>query len=1060
MQENKDTKLASDPSKYKDTFFIKRPVLSTVISLFIILAGYLAIQSLPVAQYPDLIPPVVSVQAQYPGATPETLSSTVASPLEQQINGVDNMLYMATTASVSGYVNINISFELGTDPDIATINVNNRVQAALTTLPEEVRRYGVTVKKSSSSILQFVALYSPNNFHDEIYLNNYALINVVDNLKRLSGVSDASIFGSKDYAMRIWLKPDRMEYFKLNTTDVMSAVQEQNAQYAAGSLGAMPGPKDLEITWQISAQGRLVTAEEFGNIIIRSDDNGGVLRLSDVADVELGAVTYNVGAYLNEGPMAAIGIYLAPGANALATAELVYKELERLKQFFPYGVDYAIPYDTTLFVQISIEEVIKTLAEAMLLVFLVVYLFLQNWRATLIPCIAVPISVIGTFAGMLIFGFSINTLTLFGLVLAIGIVVDDAIVVLENVERILATEKNITVRQATSKAMHEVTGPVIAIVLVLCSVFIPVAFLGGLAGEMYKQFAITISISVTLSGIIALTLTPSMCVLLLKRAHHEPIAPFRWFNSLFDKITHGFTAVTKRFIKSSFMTLGVFAAVCYATLTLFQMVPGELVPSEDQGNVMAIVILPEGTALPPTIDVTKRLTAEILKNPAVENVVNISGFNLMNSSMSPNMAGMFITLKDWSIREDMGFNLEQFLGSIYMLGLKETNALVLPFNPPPIMGMSTTGGFEMFIQSQSGDVKELSDITSQFIAKANALPELNGVSTTFSINSPRLFIELDRENARALKVNVSEVFTTLASTLGTGYINDFNYLGRTYRVIMQADADNRMTPQDIEKLYVRNAEGNMIPLSSLITVNIESGPQAIQRFNGFTAAQVTGNPGQGYSSGQALEALQNLANEMLPQGYMISWSGSSYQEVSTGGTDFGIFGLAILMVLLILAAQYEKWTLPIAVLSAIPFAIFGAICANWIVGETNSVYTQVAIITLLGLASKNAILIVEFASELYHNGMSAEQAAAEAAHLRFRPIIMTSLAFILGCVPLAISSGAGAASRVSIGVTVIGGMLVATFLAPIIVPYFFTKIMLITEKFTKKQSGEEIHEDI
>ncbi len=1058
MHDNKESQTSTNApldfsgDKYKETFFIRRPVLATVISLIFVLAGYLSIKILPIAQYPDLVPPVVAIQAQYPGATPETISATVASPLEQQINGVDDMIYMSTVASASGYLNINVSFELGTDPDTATINVNNRVQAALTQLPEEVRRYGVTVKKSSSSILQFIAITSPNNFYDSIFLNNYALINILDSIKRINGVGNAEVFGSQDYSMRIWLKPERMEFFKLNTTDIYLAVQEQNAQYAAGSIGTMPAPDDLDIKWQINAQGRLVTAEEFKNIIIRSDDNGGVLRLGDVADVELGAVTYDFVSTFNHQTMVPIAVYLAPGANALETADLVKAEMERLSQFFPQGVAYEIPYDTTLFVRISIEEVVKTLGEAMLLVFLVVYLFLQNWRATLIPCIAVPISIIGTFAGMYLLNFSINTLTLFGLVLAIGIVVDDAIVVLENVERILATEKGINIRQATSKAMHEVTGPVIAIVLVLCSVFIPVAFLGGLAGEMYKQFAITISISVIISGVVALTLTPSLCVILLKphKHDHEPLRFFVWFNNFFDAVTRGYTETVKRLIRSSLITLSLFIAICAATLQLFEMTPSELVPNEDQGNVMAMIFLPEGSALTPTAEVVERVRNKVLEHPAVTDIVSLSGINMMNSSLSSNAGAMFIMLEDWADRADMDFNLDQFLGSIYMMGLQEVNALVLPFNPPPIMGMSTTGGFSLYLQSQSGDVKELSDMTRDFVAKANALPELQGVNSTFSVNSPRLFIELDRENARALQVSVSDVFNTLAATLGSGYINDFNYLGRTYKVMMQAEAEARIHPEDIEKISVRNAEGNMIPITTLITIKVDSGPQTIERFNGFTASGITGNPAAGYSSGQALQAIEKLAAETLPLGYSIAWSGSSYQEIVTGGTNFGVFGLAILMVLFILAAQYEKWTLPLSVLSAIPFAVFGAIFASWAFGLTNSVYTQVAIVTLLGLASKNAILIVEFAAELYKEGMGAADAAAEAIKLRFRPIIMTSLAFILGCVPLAISSGAGGASRVAIGIAVIGGMLVATFLAPLVVPYFFTKIMIISEKFSKK----------
>lgn len=1055
MQENQQKGLLpDDKSQYEETFFIKRPVLSTVISLVIVLMGILAIRVLPIEQYPNLVPPVVSVTAMYPGATPETIAETVASPIEEEINGVDDMIYMSSVASSAGNLTINVSFEIGTDPDIATINVNNRVQTALTSLPEEVQRYGVTVDKVSSSILQFVAVYSSEGMFDIIYLSNYALTSIVDNLKRLKGVGDAQIMSSKDYSMRIWIDPLKLNYFQLTPTDISAAIQDQNAQYAAGSIGAMPSPSDLELRWQVNAQGRLVTPEEFENIIIRTNPDGGVLRLSDVARVELGAYTYDVNGRLNEYEMVPIAIYLAPGANALETSELVATEMQRLSKSFPHGIEYSVPYDTTLFVKISVEEVIQALIEAMVLVFIVVYLFLQNWRATLIPCIAVPISIVGTFAGMYAFGFSINTLTLFGLVLAIGIVVDDAIVVLENVERILAENKSLTTRQATSKAMREVTGPVIAIVLVLCSVFIPVAFLGGLAGEMYKQFAITICISVIFSGIVALTLTPALCVILLKPHHHEPLKIFVLFNKFFDMITNGFTATVKGLIKSSLFTLAIFGVLCYSALHLFSIVPTELVPDEDQGFILALIQAPEGTALGPMDKYTQQVAQEVLKNPAVLDVVNITGVNLINMAVSTNAGALFIVLKDWDEREEMGFVLDDFIKSVYMIGLGMPEVLVLPFNPPPISGMSNTGGFEMYIQSQSGDVKELSDVTRDFIAKANQAPELSTVSSTFSITAPRLFIELNRENARALEVNVSDVFNVLAASFGTMYVNDFNYIGRTYKVIMQAEDKFRLYPDDISNLYVRNAQGNMIPLTSLVTVSIDAGPQTLERFNAYTSSKVTGNPAAGYSSGQANQALERIAAEVLPAGYSYAWTGTTYQEIVTGGTNYTVFALAAIMILLILAAQYERWTLPLSVLSAVPFALFGAICTNWLLGFSNGVYTQVAIITLMGLSAKNAILIVEFAAELYKGGMSAAEAAAQGAKLRFRPIIMTSLAFTLGCVPLAISTGAGGASRQAIGVTVVGGMLVATILAPLVVPYFFTKIMTLSEKFSKKDTGE------
>ncbi len=1046
--------------KYEETFFIKRPVLSTVISIFIVLAGVLAIRVLPVEQYPNLLSPIVSIKAQYPGATPEIMAATVASPIEQQVNGVDDMIYMSTTASSAGFIQTDVSFELGTDPDIATINVNNRVQAALNSLPEEVRRYGVTVQKASPSILQFLTISSPDEVYDIIYLSNYASINVIDKIKRLEGVSDATIFGAKDYSMRIWLDPERLQYFKLTPTDIALAVQQQNAQYSTGAIGSAPSPSFIEVTWQLNAQGRLVTPEEFRNIIIRTDSENGVLRLGDVANVELGAVSYDSTAAVNGDDSVPIAIYLAPGANALETADRVDAEMAKIAEDFPHGISYKVPYDTTLFVRISIEEVVHTLIEAMVLVFFVVYLFLQNWRATLIPCIAVPISIVGTFAGMLLFGFTINSLTLFGLVLAIGIVVDDAIVVLENVERILSEEKDLTVRQATAKAMHEVTGPVIAIVLVLSSVFIPVAFLGGLAGTMYQQFAITITISVVISGVVALTLTPSLCVILLKPHEHKPHILFRKFNYYFKILTNHFSDVVRRLMKTTLLTLGIFAAVCYGALQFFAIVPTEMLPNEDQGTVMAIVLGPEGTALEQTEKIIKQIGDKIVEIPGVSEVVSITGMNMMSNALASNAGAYFIQLDDWDVRADMGFDLQQFLGQLYGMGVQTPDVLLLPFMPPPIMGMSNTGGYEFFIQSAEGDPKELAKVASDFVTKANQNPALSQVSTTFNVNSPRIFIELDREKAIALGVNISDIFSTISASFASTYINDFNYLGRTFRVLMQAEESARSYPENLDRVYVRNMNNEMIPLTTLVEIKLDAGPQSIQRFNAFTAAKITGNPGAGYSSGQALAAVEDLADEILPPGYTIAWSGSSYQEVVTGGTDYGVFALGILMVLLILAAQYERWTLPLAVLSAIPFAIFGAIFTNWALGYTNNVYTQVAIITLLGLASKNAILIVEFAAELHREGLSLTESAIKAAKQRFRPIIMTSLAFILGCVPLAISSSAGAASRNSIGVSVIGGMLAATILAPLVVPFFFERIMALSQIFDKKfmhNNNEEKH---
>ena len=1039
---------ATTPTKavIKEGFFLRRPVFSAVLSIFFVIMGLMALRVLPVSQYPDLVPPTVMVMAQYPGASPETIAQTVATPLEQQINGVDDMIYMNSVSSVSGVMLLTVYFEVGTDPDMATVNVNNRVQAALAGLPEIVRQYGVTVMKRSSAILEMVTLSAADDMYDTVYLNNYATINIVDGLKRIPGVGNAEVLGSKDWAMRIWLNPLRMAELNLSTADIAQAVRDQNNQYSAGTIGAQPGGTDIMMTWQVSGLGRLLTAEEFGNIIIRTQPGGGgVLRLKDVARVELGAANYDLDAKVNGVNAVPMAIYLASGANALDTADRVAEYMQTISQNFPVGLQYEVPYDTTTFVRISIEEVIQTLIEAIVLVFLVVFLFLQKWRATLIPCLAVPIALIGTFAGIYALGFSINTLTLFALVLAIGMVVDDAIVVMENMTRVLETE-DLTPRQATAKAMSEVTAPVIAIVLVLCAVFIPVGFLGGLAGVMYRQFAITIAISVIISGIVALTLTPALCVLLIRKSTHEPRGFFKWFNAFFAKVTDGFTAGVKVFLRSSLLTLSLMAALLAATWGLFERVPTALVPEEDQGALMVMAILPDGTALPQTQALMNRVADQVEKLKGVKYTISLAGFDMMNGTLNPNNGAIFLTLDDWSERDAQGITVEDILKEVYVIGMAETKGLVLPFNPPPIVGLSNTGGFEMMIESTSGNDKELSDVTRAFLAAAAQRPELTGVSSSYSVNAPRLFVDLDREKARLLNVNVSDVFNTLGATLGATYINDFNREGRTFRVFMQADAAYRSLPDDIKNVYVRSMDGKQIPMVSLVSVRADSGPQIVTHFNGLTAAKVTGNPASGYSSGQAIAALQDVARQVLPQGYTIAWSGSSYQEVQTGGTDFGVLGLSLLMVFLILAAQYERWSLPLAVLSAVPFAVFGAILGNWLTGLNNDVYTQVAMITLLGLACKNAILIVEFAADLHKQGMDIVPSAIEAARLRFRPIIMTSIAFILGTLPLAVSTGAGAGSRRAIGVSVVSGMLAATILAPLIVPYFYRIVMQAAQK--------------
>ena len=1029
------------------SFFLRRPVLSTVLSLLITLAGALAIVNLPIEQYPNLTPPQVQVSATYTGASAEVVADSVASLLESQINGVDNMIYMNSVSSGSGSMSLTVSFAVGTDPNQATIDVNNRVQLAQAQLPQEVQRTGISVLKRSPSILQIVFLTSPDKRYDSIFLSNYALLNVVDELKRIPGVGDVQNFAAQDYAMRVWLRPDRMSQLGVTTSDIANAVQEQNAQFAAGRMGEAPMNADVGVTWQITTQGRLATAEQFGNIILRTEKDGSILRLKDVARLELGAQSYSFVGRCNGEEAVPLGIFLAPGANALDTAAAIRTRMTQLAADFPTGLTWSIPYDTTTFVRISIHE-------AMVLVFIVVFLFLQNWRATLIPCLAVPVSIVGTFAGMYLFGFSINTLTMFGLVLAIGIVVDDAIVVLENVERHMETE-GVTPLQATARAMKEVTGPVVAIVLVLCAVFVPVAFTGGMAGRMYQQFAITIAVSVVISGVVALTFTPALCALLLTPRHAEPNAFFRAFNRLFAAITGRYMAAVRTLLRRALLAGGLFLIVLLGVGGLFTRIPGGLVPDEDQGNLLALLTLPDGASLSRTAAVTGDLDQKIMKNPAVSDIMSFSGMDALSGSAKTNVATIFIALVPWEKRTAANESSFAIANGLYGMGLGIPQGLFFAFNPPPISGMSNTGGFELWVQDRAGTGSlALHEAVTRFMAEAGKRPEVQGLNTTFTVNSPQLHVELDREKARTLGVKVSDAFAAMQSTFGSSYLNDFNLYGRTFRVYAQSEADYRARPEDLKDVYVRSAGGSMVPLTSLLSIRTTAGPQTVERFNNFQAAKISGNPASGYSSGQAIAAMKEAAREFLPQGYTIAWSGTAYQEQIVSGGGGLVFVLALLVVFLILAAQYESWALPITVLTAVPFGVLGALIAIWLRGINNDIYFQVALVTLIGLAAKNAILIVEFAVEKVRlEGMPIGEAAEEAAHLRFRPIIMTSLAFILGCVPLALSSGAGAASRHAIGTSVIGGMLAATLIAPLFVPFFFRWIMTLAAWFKNRKNS-------
>uniref|UniRef100_Q47E30 Efflux pump membrane transporter n=1 Tax=Dechloromonas aromatica (strain RCB) TaxID=159087 RepID=Q47E30_DECAR len=1015
-------------------FFINRPIFASVISIIIVIAGLVASQVLPIAQYPQIAPPTVLITATYPGASAETLAKTVAAPIEEQLNGVENMLYFTSSASANGAVTITATFEVGTNVDMASVNVNNRVKAAEPRLPEAVRRNGVIVQKRSNDILQVVALKSEGGKYNTLFLSNYASLNIVDELKRVKGVGDVTIFGAQDYSMRVWLKPDRMAQLGLTTTEVSNAISAQNAQNAAGKIGQEPAPNDQQLVYTVTAKGRLLSEEEFGNIVIRASGPGGVLRLKDIARIELGAYSYDQRVTLDGQPTIAMGVFLQTGANALEVADLVKAKMVELKTKFPEAMDYVIPFDTTRFVSASIHEVVHTLVEAMILVLAVVFLFLQSWRATLIPMVAVPISLIGTFAGLWLFGFSINTLTLFAMVLAIGIVVDDAIVVLENVERLMAEEK-LPPKQAAIKAMHQVTGALIAIVLVLCAVFIPVAFLGGIAGQLYKQFAVTVAVAVVLSGVVALTLTPALCALLLKAQHTENKL-FAPFNRMFERLTGNYTRAVGFTLKHGIVGSLVFLAVIGATLAFFRIIPGSFVPAEDQGYLISALMLPDGATLKRTEKTGEGMRQMIAKDEAVKHTFIVSGFDLIGGGNKPNAGTMFIPLKDWSERQGKAQDLAgKFMG----IGMMQSDGMGLVFNPPPIMGLGSAGGFEVYVQNRvDGDARKLNDIIQTFMEALKTHPEFTRISTFFRPTVPQLFVEVDEQKALALGIPIGDIYSTLQSTMGALYVNDFNKAGRVYRVQLQAEANYRMKADDIGKVYVRSATTNaMIPLSAVSKVKNVVGPEQVERFNGFIAAKVMGDSKPGISSGDAIKIVEQVAEETLPSGYGIAWTGQAFQEKRSSGSSLQAFGFAIIMVFLILAAQYEKWSLPVAVVMAVPFALMGALTAIWLRGMPNDIYFQIGLVVLIGLASKNAILIVEFAAQKYAEGMSAAEAAVEAARLRLRPIIMTSLAFVLGVFPLVKATGAGASARQSMGTGVFGGMLAATFIATLFIPLFF-----------------------
>lgn len=1016
-------------------FFLNRPIFAMVLSILIVLVGIVSFINLPIEQYPNITPPQIQVSANYPGASAQILSDSVASPLETQINGVENMIYMYSQNAATGNMTTSIYFDIGTDGDTALNNVQDRVNLAMAQLPSEVQKEGVIVKKETPTILLLVTIDSDGR-QDEIYTNNYATIHVADEILRLQGVSDAKVINARNYAMRVWLRPDKMAQLHIGTSDVIECINNQSSDYPMGLLGEPPNKDPVNLTLSMTSLGRLSTPDQFDDIIIRATSDGSTVKIKDIGYTELGAQDYTVNGALNGKTSTLIAIYQEYGANALSVADQVKQTVDRLSKSFPPGISYSIPYDTTIFIKLSIQEVERTLYEAAILVAIVVFVFLQSIRATIVPVIAMIVSIIGTFSGMYLLGFSLNTLTLFALVLSIGIVVDDAIVVVENVERNIR-EKQLAPKEAAIVAMQEVTSPVIAIVCVLCAVFIPVAFLGGIAGGLYKQFAITIAISVVISGFVALTLSPVLSVMLLKK-HSKPNKLSNMFNNFLHRCTEGYAKGAEWVIDHAMIAWTGFIAILICLVCLFKIIPGSLVPQEDQGYLFTFAFLPEGASLDRTQAVTDKITPMVLDNPAVETFVSMAGFSLLENINRTPISTCFVILKDWSLRKSKEMQASSVLKDLAKNFYQVPEAQVFPFNPPSIQGLGTVGGFEFWIVNegdQSMDVLE--NVTRQFVEKAKENPALSPLSTSIQTNCVQVFADLDRIKARALNVSIEEVYQTIQVLLGSVYVNNFNKYGHVFQVMVQADSNFRSTLEEIGNIYVKASTGDMIPIKSLVTFTYSKGPNLVSRFNTFPAAKITGGPAPGFSSGQAILAMEAVAKEVVPIDMSISWSGAAYQELASGGASFLSLLGALILVFLILAALYERWSLPLAILLVVPFGTLGALIAVWLRGLQNDVYFQIGLVTLIALAAKNAILIVEFAILRREDGMGAKEAALQGARQRFRAILMTSLTFIFGVLPLVISTGAGASSRHSVGTGVMGGMILATFFGVFFVPFFY-----------------------